>query len=73
MRLYNPDLDWESRADGWDSRSPEQARAGARNNAGAKAQKLGSGLMPDSYDLSEDSEYESEDDLVLLGTRVRRR
>jgi hypothetical protein len=73
MRLYNPDLDWESRSDELDSRSPDQARAGARNKAGAKAQKLGSGLMPDSYDISEDSEYESEDDLVLLGTRVRRR
>jgi hypothetical protein len=75
VRLYDPDLDWESRsldmalrADELDSRANERdarVRTGARNNAGSR-------LMLDPYDESEYSD-ESEDDRVLLGTKVRRR
>ena len=75
VRLYDPDLDSQSRsldmalrADELDSRANERdarVRTGARNNAGSR-------LMLDPYDESEYSD-ESEDDRVLLGTKVRRR
>jgi hypothetical protein len=74
VRLYNPDLESYSRSLDMESRADElDARAGVKSRAGSKAQKLGSRFMADPYDLSEDSNYESEDDLVLLGTKVRRR